>query len=240
MSTQNLNVKQKELKAQNRSLFMKIKKDFQEKGKPLSKTELNKIIKKKGLKGVETPENIYIISNLEGFSKIKLKEDNTKTNIKKNKITSNTSLYNKYKKIVSSFEANLKKSKDAYLTQDEVFNLLKKLKVTLEEDETDDFIQLLASRNLINFEENVGLNEIKDDLLNDDDDSIEIFDEDEKNLHRLRSMTDSELDNNLGEHIESRTREKQVHSAVITWYVMHNCNKGMNKYISLGSRIDSL
>ncbi len=208
-----LNAKQTELKKKNRALFMSIKKTFIKKGKPLSKTELNKLMDEKGLIGTRKPELIYDISNIEGFSKIKLdtekkikpkKDQETKKTKKIVEKKSNTELYKKYKKIISSFEKNLKKSKTKFFTQDEIFLMLEKLKVTLEENETDDFIYLLIERGII----------LGDEEISDNDD-VEEVSEEEKKLEEYREMSDEELENDLGEARDH-----------IKWYMRHVYRNG--------------
>lgn len=221
-----LNAKQTELKKKNRSLFIAIKKANIEKGKPLSKTELSKIIDSKGFEGARKVEKIFEITNIEGFSKIKLedkadpKEKDVKTKKPADKKTKtikettkkeneeplkvNTDLYKKYKKIVSSLEKNLEKSKEKFFQQDDIFTMLEKLKVTLEEEETNDFIFLLQERGIISGSEEI-IDEEEEDLRT----------EEEKELDEYREMSDEQLDNDLGEARDH-----------IKWYMRHVYRNG--------------
>ncbi len=204
-----LNVKQSELKKKNRALFMAIKKSATKKGKPLSKTEINKIIDEKGLKGTKKPDLIFEISNKEGFSKINLKSKELKIKkedpkeIKASKKT-NTEMYRKYKKVVSAFEKELKISRKKFYSQDDVFERLEKIRVTLDEEETDDFVSLLIERGIIS-----GSEEIKDD------DFVEEIDEEEAKLNGYREMSDEQLENDLGEARDH-----------IKWYMRHVYRNG--------------
>jgi|GEM_PF-2896037 len=208
MDIKKLNNEQKNLKSKNKALFSSIKKDFNSKGKPLSKAETNKILNKIGFVGTTDPNLIFEISNIKGYTKIKINETekdsktNTKKSSKKEKISkeeiknstkdkldSNTLLYSKYKKIISTLETNLKKKKVDFLSQDEIFSFLKKLKVTLDEDEVDDFLSLLSSRSIINIQEETP-----------DIEEVEFEDDEEfDKMESLRNMSDTELDNDLGE-----------------------------------------
>ena len=199
-----LNKKQKELKKKNRKLFMALKKAATIKGQHLSKTEISSIIDAKGILGTKNINLIIEISNTEGFSKIKIPNEKKPTKPIKSK-ESYTELYKKYKKVVASFESNLKKSKEKFLSQDDIFNLLGKLKVTLEEEETDDFISLLVERGIISASEEV------DEELEEVDDRTE----DEKALDEYREMSDLELENDLGDAKDH-----------IKWYMRHVYRNG--------------
>ncbi|NQX83342.1 MAG: sigma-70 family RNA polymerase sigma factor [Mycoplasmataceae bacterium] len=188
-----LNEKQSELKKNNRSLFIAIKKLATEKGKPLSKTEIKKTINKKGLIGTKEIEDIFSITNIEGHSKIKIE-----------KTVNNVGSYKDYKKIIISLERNLKKIKAKYFKQDEIFNMLSKLKVTLDEDEINGFIFLLKERGIISGSEEI-----------EDEEKIDERTDEEKKLDEYREMSDVELENDLGEARDH-----------IKWYMRHVYRNG--------------
>lgn len=202
-----LNIKQTELKKKNRVLFITLKKLNKEKEKPLSKTEVNKVILENGLSGEIKNENIFEITNILGMSKIKIKGIVEKDSIKDKKYIvkkTNAELYKKYKKIVTSLEKKIEKSKKKTFSQDDIFNLLDKVKVTLDENETNDFIFLLKDRGIIS-----GQEEFKDDKF------IEEKTPDQIKLEEYREMSDLELENDLGEARDH-----------IKWYMRHVYRNG--------------
>ncbi len=203
---------QKNLLKKNKILFDEINKFHKNKGKILTKKELLSLIDKNGFSGTKDIFDIFDISELKGFSKKIEREENKmkEKNEKNNK--SDVDLYKKYKKIVNSFESKLKKIDEDYFSQDEIFKMLGKIKVTLDEDELDDFISILKNRKIILSSESEDENE--DDLI-DDLNSEEELNEEKTSLNKYREMTDNQLDNDLGEARDH-----------IKWYMRHVYRNG--------------
>ncbi len=202
----------KEFKKGNRTLFIKIKKAFEEKEKNLTKTEINKIIKEVSFDGNE--QEVFEISNIEGYSKIKLdgNEEAKSKNDKKDSNSSNNDIKIKYKKIINSLRKIQKEREEEYLSQDEVIELLdqlgdKKNAVSISSEEMDDFLFVLTSEGIISSTE-----EINDD---EEEEEVEEKTEDELALEGYREMSDDELENDLGEAKDH-----------IKWYMRHVYRNG--------------
>ncbi len=159
-----LTEQQKNKKAEYRSLFMKIKKAAEEKGKPINKTELGKVLKTAGV-SFEDPEDfveVMEISNLIGHSNIKLPNQTEQADSKpkddegNNSATTKSDLSEikiKYKKIVNSLKKSVDKS-GKVLTQDDVMEQLnnlgtKKNTVSIDEDDLGDFLIILKDEGII-------------------------------------------------------------------------------------------
>ncbi len=211
-----LTAEQKEFKKNNRSLFMKIKKQFETDGKTLTKSSLNKLIKEVNFEG--DIEDVASISNIEGFSKIKLTApvDAKSKDVEDNKSTTNkdkSEIKVKYKKIISSLKKTMKQRNEDYLTQDEVFEVLDSLgnsKSVIQIDETEmtDFITILEEEHIISATEELAEDE-------EEIEEIEERSEDEILLDSYREMSDNELENDLGEAKDH-----------IKWYMRHVYRNG--------------
>ncbi len=212
-----LTSEQKEYKKENRKLFMNIKSSSTEKGSPLNKAELSKVIK--NLELDNDVEEVAAISNIEGFTNIRLKQaDATSTNDNKGEKTAeqkNDDLRIKYKKVISSFKKLMKSRKEDYLSEDEVFEALEKIGdkknvITIESDEMDEFLEILKEEHIIS-----PMEEFLDDEDDDEEDDYEEKTEDELALESYREMSDDELDNDLGEAKDH-----------IKWYMRHVYRNG--------------
>ncbi len=204
-----LNAKQTELKKKNRPLFMAIKKTYTEKGRPLVKRDVITLVEEKGLKGTRDIEKVYYITNAEGMSKIKLGEVRKPTAKKTDEVKiASTASYRKYKTLVTTLEASLKKHKYDFYSQEEVFDLLEKLDFFIEEDETEEFLAVLIDRKIMS------LNEIVDEF-DEGDFYAEDRTEDQIILDEYREMSDKELESEIGD-----TKDH------IKWYMRHVYRNG--------------
>lgn len=203
-----LTAEQKQIKKENKKLFTNLKNKFTELGKPITKKEIEKIIKNIGFDGEY--EDVALITNIEGISKVKLnstKKETTKPATKKEE----TNLNIKYKKILASLKKLKKDRNEKYLSQDEVYELLESLKdgknvVIISEEEEDDFIMLLRSEGVISDHE---------EITEDEEEEEEELSEDELLLESYREMSDNDLENDLGEAKDH-----------IKWYMRHVYRNG--------------
>ncbi len=206
---------QKEYKTKYRKLFKDIREAKEEKNGPLNKTELSKIVKNLNLE-IDI-EDLAVVTNDDGLSNIRLQkqvEASPKTNDKgANSTNDQNDLRIKYKKIISSFKKLMKRRNEDYLSEDEVFEALEDLSnknasISIESSEMDGFLNILREEHIID----------PNEIFLDDDEDDEIEDEkseDELALESYREMSDSELENDLGEAKDH-----------IKWYMRHVYRNG--------------
>ncbi len=215
-----LTPEQKEFKKGNRKLFSNIKDVFEGLGKPVTKTIIKQLAKELGFDG--DIDEVAAVTNVEGWSNIKIKEPtDAKSKVEDNK-SDNESLKIKYKKIISALKKTLNKSGADFLTQDEVAEALEKLgnsknAVTISGEEMDDFLQILTAEGVISSEEEIveEMDDEDDEFGEFEDDEEEEKSEDEILLDGYREMSDTELENDLGEAKDH-----------IKWYMRHVYRNG--------------
>jgi len=126
---------------------------------------------------------------------VKLAEGGKTTKAKK--VTISKEAEAKYKKVTSSLNSSLKKSKKKIFTTEEVFNLLEKGNMIVEEEEAEEFLAILASKKIIS-KDSVRAEDLKSDGDEDLKEIIKTPEEIEQDrLENLRNLSDKEINSEL-------------------------------------------
>lgn len=213
--TNKLTPEQKEIKSKHRKLFKDIKQGAEDKEKPLNKKEVSKIIDNSNFEGDH--HHVHEITNHLGHSNIRLTITESDKKEQKEKAVE---VAVKYKHIIKWLKKQIKERGVDHLTQTEIAEDLELLSskdgaITIEEEEMDDLLLVLSNEGIIWKDEAIEDDEDEEDDDDFDDSNPELEEDVDEDLEYYREMSDSQLENDLGEAKDH-----------IKWYMRHVYRNG--------------
>lgn len=191
---------EKEFLKENAKLISRIQEDFEKNEKKIKKSEILNLMKEFEFKNKFKNDLIKFTNSL-GYTNIDLKNDKTITN-------EISEIEKKYKSLILAIKVKNKKNKT---TEEDFFNLVKKMNININENDNTNLMTFLNENNLIIFDD------VKKIMAEKTDESIDLEEISKlKEYKKLQNLTDDELTNDLGEAKDH-----------IKWYMRHVYRHGI-------------